>query len=139
MILNGLKRIKGRKHQNIDVSALYSDNNMLTRIIKELKNEVFSTLEFDKSIFDLKSSKEVINFINDKNNVLNKYETTLEKHKLISLLYPLTGIDLNDWKEEVKEKISLIINKAEIQKTILLNKEKAEEEAKRETANRIKA
>ena len=106
MILNGLKRIKGRKHQNIDVSALYSDNNMLTRIIKELKNEVFSTLEFDKSIFDLKSSKEVINFIDDKNNVLNKYETTLEKHKLISLLYPLTGIDLNDWKEEVKEKIS---------------------------------
>ena len=112
---------------------------MLTRIIKELKNEVFSTLEFDKSIFDLKSSKEVINFINDKKNVLNKYDTTLEKHKLISLLYPLTGIDLNDWKEEVKEKISLIINKAEIQKTILLNKEKAEEEAKRETANRIKA
>jgi hypothetical protein len=104
--LSGLKRIKGRKHQNIDVSALYSDNNMLTRIIKELKNEVFSTLEFDKSIFDLKSSKEVINFINDKKNVLGKYETTLEKHKLISLLYPLTGIDLNDWKEEVKEKIS---------------------------------
>ena len=104
--MNGLKRIKGRKHQNIDVSALYSDNNMLTRIIKELKNEVFSSLEFDKSVFDLKSSKEVINFINDKNNSLKKYEIAVEKHKLITLLYHLTCIDLNDWKEEVREKIS---------------------------------
>ena len=112
---------------------------MLTRIIKELKNEVFSTLEFDKSIFDLKSSKEVINFINDKKNVLTKYEKTVEKHKLIHLLSPLTGIDLNDWKEEVKKKISLIIDEAESQKNILLAKEKAQEEAKREAENRIKA
>ena len=112
---------------------------MLTRIIKELKNEVFSSLEFDKSVFDLKSSKEVINFINDKNNILKKYEITVEKHKLITLLYPLTGIDLNDWKEEVKQKISSIIAKAESQKRILLNKEKAEEDAKREAENRIKA
>ena len=112
---------------------------MLTRIIKELKNEVFSSLEFDKSVFDLKSSKEVINFINDKNNSLKKYEIAVEKHKLITLLYPLTGIDLNDWKEEVKQKISSIIAKAESQKRILLNKEKAEEESKREAENRIKA
>ena len=112
---------------------------MLTRIIKELKNEVFSSLEFDKSVFDLKSSKEVINFINDKNNILKKYEITVEKHKLITLLYPLTGIDLNDWKEEVKQNISSIIAKAESQKRILLSKEKAEEEAKREAENRKKA
>jgi len=112
---------------------------MLKRIIKELKNEVFATLEFDKSIFDLKSSKEVINFINDKNNILKKYEITVEKHELISLLSPLTGIDLNDWKEEAKKKISLIIDEAESQKKIWLNKEKAEEEAKKEAENRIKA
>ena len=55
------------------------------------------------------------------------------------MLYPLTGIDLNDWKEEVKQKISSIIAKAESQKRILLNKEKAEEDAKREAENRIKA
>ena len=50
----------------------------------------------------------------------------MKSTKLITLLYPLTGIDLNDWKEEVKQKISSIIAKAESQKRILLNKEKAE-------------
>jgi hypothetical protein len=86
---------------------------MLTRIINELKNEVFSTLEFDKSIFYLESSEECIKFIEDKRNILKRYETTIEKNKLIYLLYPLTGIDLNDWKEEFKEKINRIIDKAE--------------------------
>ncbi len=47
---------------------------MLLRITKELKNEVFSTLEFDKSVLNLKSSNEVINFIKEKQNTLNKYE-----------------------------------------------------------------
>ena len=83
---------------------------MLLRITKELKNEVFSTLEFEKSVLDLKSSNEVINFIKEKRNVLNKYEREIENHLLISLLCPLTDIDLNDWKEEVKAKINQIIN-----------------------------
>jgi hypothetical protein len=47
------------------------------------------------------------------------------------LLYPLTGINLNDWKEEVKNKINSIIERAENQKAILLTKEKAEEEAEK--------
>jgi hypothetical protein len=76
--LSGIKRIKRREHHHLDVSALYSDKKMLIRIKKELKNEIFSILEFDKSIFDLKSSNEITNFIKDKKNILSKYETTLE-------------------------------------------------------------
>ena len=58
MILNGLKRIKGRKHQNIDVSALYSDNNMLTRIIKELSSIVDDKAKLEKKLIinDIKTA-----------------------------------------------------------------------------------
>ena len=71
--------------------------------------------------------------------MLNQYERTVEEHTLISLLYPLAGINLNDWKEEAKEKISLLIARAENQLMILLNKENAEAKAKKEVENRMKA
>lgn len=74
VILSALKRIKGRKHDKLDVSTLFSDKSMLLRITKELRNEIFSTLEFEKSVLDLKTSNEVINFIKDKRNILNKHE-----------------------------------------------------------------
>ncbi len=55
------------------------------------------------------------------------------------MLCPLTGIDLNNLKEEIKGKINLIFEIAENKKIIMLNIEKAEEEAIREIGNRINA
>ena len=55
------------------------------------------------------------------------------------MLCPLTDIDLNIWKEEIKEKINLIFEIAENKKIIMLKIEKAEEEAVREIGIRINA
>jgi hypothetical protein len=40
IILNGLKRIERRKHDKLDVSTLFSDNSLLTKITREIKFEV---------------------------------------------------------------------------------------------------
>ena len=140
LLLAKLKDLKLKKNSSIDVSSLYSDQIRLKSITKELKKNLFSVFEIDdKTIVDFRSSKEVEIFIKKKANLLGEYRDSVRQDNLLSLLAPLSAIDLNDWENEAQSEFDRLMAKLKTQQNILLDRETAQEEAERERKAKIKA
>lgn len=139
ILIEKLKEIKLKKHSQIDVSGLFKDDGRVKEFIEQLKEKCFSVFNIEDKLFGFQTSKEIQAFIDANKKLVEKYKSLVEENQLIQLLVPLTSIKLEEWDNEAKSKLAVILDKFSKQKEILYQKEKEKEKAEQERLAKLKA
>lgn len=104
------------------------------QIMKQIKDDLLSIFNnLESKIFHFKTSKELKNFMNEKSDLLSQYKNNVYKNYLLQSLPWSSEIPLSQWQKEAEMLFANFLELCEYQKAILLEKEEAQEKAKKKS------